>query len=143
MVYPERRHDCRVSIRTLRQRLCSTWRLLSPHLTVLAPCSSRLEPAVFSFSFPHPPLPYPSLSLGSSQPTVITIFFAIPFTTSSITWVLCYSYIHPLEAWMAVPGPSELEAARLPTHPRSSPRLIFTQVGAAIGAGTPSGAPPK
>ncbi|OAX38942.1 hypothetical protein K503DRAFT_119732 [Rhizopogon vinicolor AM-OR11-026] len=74
MVYPERRHDCRVRVRTLRQRLCSAWRLLSPHLTVLAPCSSRLEPAVFSFSFPRPPLPYPSLSLGSSQPTFITIF---------------------------------------------------------------------
>ncbi|OAX35144.1 hypothetical protein K503DRAFT_393477 [Rhizopogon vinicolor AM-OR11-026] len=51
MVYPERRHDYRVRVRTLRQRLCSTWRLLSPHLTVLAPCSSRLEPAIFSFSF--------------------------------------------------------------------------------------------
>jgi len=40
---------------------------------------------------------------------------------------------------MAIPRPSELEAARLPTHPRSSPRLIFTQVGVAFGAGTPLG----
>ncbi|OAX36885.1 hypothetical protein K503DRAFT_772029, partial [Rhizopogon vinicolor AM-OR11-026] len=30
---------------------------------------------------------------------------------------------------MAVPRPSGPEAARLPTHPRSSPRLIFTGRG--------------
>ena len=61
--------------------------------------------------------------------------------------ILCYSYLvtytHAPVVLMVVPRPSELEAASLPTHPRSLPRLIFTQVGAAIGAGTPSGAPPK
>ncbi|KAJ8583181.1 hypothetical protein M405DRAFT_829216, partial [Rhizopogon salebrosus TDB-379] len=64
---------------------CSGRRLFSPHHTVLALRPSRLEPAVFGFSFPHPPLPYPSLFLGFSQPT---IHFSYQFYE-----VLSYHYI--------------------------------------------------
>ncbi|OAX33593.1 hypothetical protein K503DRAFT_513110 [Rhizopogon vinicolor AM-OR11-026] len=55
MVYPERRHDCRVRVRTSRQRLCSTWRLLSPHLSARAvlqqarACRLQLFFSLFSF----------------------------------------------------------------------------------------------
>ncbi|OAX33463.1 hypothetical protein K503DRAFT_522278 [Rhizopogon vinicolor AM-OR11-026] len=52
MVYPERRHDCRVRVRTSRQRLCSTWHLFlrTSQCSRRAPAGSSLPSSAFLFS---------------------------------------------------------------------------------------------
>jgi hypothetical protein len=79
VVYPKRRHDCMLELR-LRDSGCAARGVSCLCTSVFAPYSSRLEPAVFSFSFPHPPLPCPSLSLGFSQPILLQFF-------ATVTWL--------------------------------------------------------
>ena len=136
VVYPERRHDCRLEL-GLRTSGCAA--------------RGASESCLCTLVFAHGAI------LQQARACRLQLFFSPPSTPLSFacSWILaayfittlCYSYIatyiHAPVVRIVVPRPSELEAARLPTHPRSSPRLIFTQVGAAIGAGTPSGAPPK
>ena len=57
VVYPERRHNCRVRVRTSQQWLCSMWCLLSPHLSVHArrhtSAGSSLPSSAFLFPTLH------------------------------------------------------------------------------------------